>query len=201
MKKKNSQRSRESLMQDLNNLYRQMEEEYNSVANQLELSCADCDDNCCSSYFQHHTYIEWAFLWRGILECSQEKRELFLQRAKDYVQESERCLKQGKTPNLMCPLNSGGWCEMYEYRLMICRLHGVPNQIKMPNGSIKKFPGCIPCQKITAQMDQYPALDRTPLYIKLVELERQFTATKGKNLPKVDMTIAEMLVNGAPPVP
>jgi len=201
MKKKNSRKSRGSLMEDLNNLYRQMEDQYNNIANQLNLSCAVCNDNCCSSYFKHHTYIEWAYLWEGIQTCSQEKRELYLQRAEDYVRESEHSLKQGKTPNLMCPLNSGGWCEMYEHRLMICRLHGVPNQIKMPNGSIKNFPGCNPCQMMTAKMDKFPVLDRTPLYIRLVELERQFTGKKGKSLPKVDMTIAEMLVKGTPPVP
>ena len=200
MTKKNSRKSSDRLLEDLKDLYQQMEDEYNNVANQLNLSCTGCEDNCCSSYFQHHTYIEWAYLWRGIQACSPEKRQLFVQRAKDYVQKSEEMLKQGQTPNIMCPLNTDGWCELYEYRLMICRLHGVPNRIKMPNKTVKDFPGCSPCQKITARMDRFPALDRTPLYIRLAELEREFVGKKGKDLPKVNMTLAEMLVRGAPPV-
>ncbi len=200
MQKKNSRDSKKALLGNLSDLYRQMENEYKQIANQLNLSCATCEDNCCKSYFRHHTYIEWAYLWQGIQSCSQEKKHKFLQRAKDYVRESEDILKQGKTPHLMCPLNTNGWCELYEYRLMICRLHGVPNKINMPDGSSKSFPGCHPCQKITAKMNSFPALDRTPLYIRLVELERLFVGEKGKNLPKVNMTLAEMLVQGAPPV-
>ena len=54
------------LSKKIADLYRRMEEAYDKVAVSLNFSCAGCPDNCCDSFFQHHTYIEWAFLWEGL---------------------------------------------------------------------------------------------------------------------------------------
>ncbi len=81
---------------------------------------------------------------------------------------------------------------------MICRFHGVPNQVSMPDGSRRRFPGCVICQHKTAALSQVPVLDRTASYIKLAELERKFIKEAPHPLPKVDMTLAEMLVQGPP---
>jgi hypothetical protein len=70
----------------------------------------------------------------------------------------------------------------------------------MPSGQTKQFPGCQKCQELTADLSRIPVLDRTPLYIELVQLEREFLGTKRRRLPKVDMTLSEMLVQGKPPV-
>ncbi|PKN45763.1 MAG: hypothetical protein CVU58_08235, partial [Deltaproteobacteria bacterium HGW-Deltaproteobacteria-16] len=42
------------------NLYSRMEQAYDLVARQLDFTCDGCPDNCCDSYFLHHTHVEWA---------------------------------------------------------------------------------------------------------------------------------------------
>jgi hypothetical protein len=195
--KKNPQNS---IFRRLAELYARMEAEYDELASRLGLSCAACSDNCCVSYFQHHTYIEWAYLWRGMDTLDAERRQAVLARAEDNVAQSRELLALGSRPRIMCPLNEAGLCILYDFRLMICRLHGVPNQIRMPSGETKQFPGCHACQRLTAHMPRIPVLDRTPLYIELAQLEREFTESQPGRLPKVDMTLSEMLVQGRPPI-
>ncbi len=47
-------------------IYQAMAAEYDIVAQQIPLTCEGCPDNCCDSYFQHYTYVEWAYLWEGL---------------------------------------------------------------------------------------------------------------------------------------
>ena len=191
---------KKAVFQKLADLYTRMENEYDQLARSIGLSCAQCADNCCRSYFQHHTYVEWAYMWKGLQELDPEHRQVVLQRAQEYREKSRELLAQGQRPRLMCPLNEQGWCILYPYRLMICRLHGVPNQVRMPNGQTKHFPGCTTCQDLTREWSQVPVLDRTPLYIQLVQLEREFLGSRTQRPPKVDMTLAEMLVQGKPKI-
>ena len=176
--------AQDDLFHRLADLYARMEAEYDALASQLGLSCDQCPDNCCVSYFQHHTYIEWAYLWMGMDTLKDEHRQTVLDRARENVSQSRELLARGERPRIMCPLNEDGLCILYPYRLMICRLHGVPNQVRMPNGQIKQFPGCRVCQDLTAHMSRVPVLDRTPLYIQLAQLERDFLGPRCKQLPK-----------------
>ncbi|MFP4428733.1 MAG: hypothetical protein ACLFPB_05380 [Desulfovermiculus sp.] len=184
----------------LADLYARMESRYDEIATRVGLSCDQCADNCCLSYFQHHTYIEWSYLWMGLDTLAPDHRQDVLERARINVSQSQEILAQGQRPRLMCPLNEEGLCILYPYRLMICRLHGVPNQVRMPNGQTRQFPGCQTCQELTANWDRVPLLDRTPLYIELAQLEHDFLGAWAKSLPKVDMTLSEMLIQGRPPV-
>ncbi|MCF8038140.1 MAG: hypothetical protein K9K79_02390 [Desulfohalobiaceae bacterium] len=200
MSKKTKKSGQNKLFSQLELLYAEMEEQYEQVARSIGLDCRDCSDNCCLSYFQHHTYIEWAYLWHGLKKLPEKTRESYLQKARDYLVHQDQALGEGRTPEIMCPLNDRGLCAMYEYRLMICRFHGVPNQVMMPDRSLRKFPGCIVCQQKSRGMSKIPFLDRTPYYIRLVELERKLRKGTAKTLPKVNLTLAEMLVQGPPPI-
>jgi Fe-S-cluster containining protein len=186
------------LLGKLSKLYSGMEEAYNRVAAMIGLSCDGCPDNCCSSYFQHHTYIEWAYLWEGISALSEHKQDEFLDRAKDYVKESRILLAQGLRPHMMCPLNDNGRCQLYQHRLMICRLHGVPNSFVHPGGKKLDFPGCLRSQQLCTSLQKVPVLDRTDLYRELASLEMAFVGPKMKGLPRVKLTLADMLVQGPP---
>jgi hypothetical protein len=187
-----------TLFEKLSRLYAEMEEAYNEVASEIGLSCRLCPDNCCNSYFQHHTYIEWAYLWEGIRSCPDEKQGEFIKRAEAYVTESQAFLAQGLRPRIMCPLNDNGLCQLYEYRLMICRMHGVPNSFVRPDGKKMDFPGCFRCQELCAHLEEVPVLDRTRFYRDLASLEMAFVRSKIKGLPMVNLTLAEMLVKGPP---
>jgi hypothetical protein len=186
------------LFSELSILYASMEHAYKQVADKIGLSCLGCPDNCCNSYFQHHTYVEWAYLWRGLKACSAEEQEGFSKRAKEYVQKSRRSLAMGLRPTIMCPLNVDGLCGLYEHRLMICRMHGIPNTLVRPDGKTLNFPGCFRCQELCSPLRDVPVLDRTSFYRDLAMLEMAFVGPKGKSLPRVRLTLAEMLVQGPP---
>lgn len=184
------------LFEDLADLYAEMEAAYNRVADRLGLSCDGCQDNCCTSFFQHHTHVEWAYLWEGLKACGQDRQKRFLQKAADYVDNSRLILARGDTPKIMCPLNEDGRCRLYTHRLMICRLHGVPNQFVRPDGKALRFPGCRTCQERYTGLEQTPVLDRTAFYKRLAALEMAYVG--GRPRPRVRLTLAEMLVHGPP---
>ena len=186
------------LFQELARLYARMEAAYRLAADRLGLSCQGCPDNCCRTFFQHHTYIEWAYLWEGMMVLPGKRRQMFVERARHYVRESQLLLVQHKPRRIMCPLNEDGLCQAYEHRLMICRMHGVPNHFVRPDGKTMRFPGCVPCQDLYADLAEVPTLDRTPFYKELASLEMAFVKSAGQAVPKVKYTLAEMLVQGAP---
>ena len=182
----------------LSRLYSDMEEAYNRVADKIGLTCLGCPDNCCTTYFQHHTHIEWAYLWKGMQACPDEAQQEFINRARAYVTQSQVLLAQGHRPSIMCPLNDDGRCQLYEHRLMICRLHGVPNSFVRPDGKKVSFPGCARCQGLYSDSEEVPVLERTRFYRDLASLEMAFVGPKRKTLPRVNLTLAEMLLQGPP---
>lgn len=179
-------------------LYSDMERAYDELALTLDFSCRDCPDNCCDSYFEHHTYTEWAYLWEGLLALPEEKREKVVERSRQYLIESERVIAAGERPAIMCPINEEGLCTLYPHRLMICRLHGVPSAMTRPDGMRMEFPGCFRCQEIVRGRENIVHLDRTEMYRRLVLLEMEWLGPKRTVLPRVKMTLAEMVVKGPP---
>ncbi|HFQ81568.1 MAG TPA: hypothetical protein ENK33_09400 [Desulfobacterales bacterium] len=184
-------------MEQLAALFEEMETAYDTTARLLDFSCQGCSDNCCNSYFRHHTYIEWAYLRRGFAALPEERRQTFLSRAEKYVQEAEQALARGERPEIMCPLNDEGRCGLYTHRMLICRLHGVPATMRFPNGQRRSFPGCFRCQEISHGRDNTPAMDRTLFFQRMLLLEREFTKAAG-SLPRLKMNIAEMLLKPLP---
>lgn len=189
-----------SVFTRLADLYARMEAAYNDTARRAGLFCAGCARNCCTSFFQHHTHVEWAYLWRGLNELPAARRDSIVERAREYAREANAALAAGVMPTAMCPLNDDGLCALYPHRLMICRMHGTRNIFTMPGGSVQTFAGChrfVDLQK-DAQDSDFPSLDRTPFYRELAALEMEFRSRASGPLPKVDMTLAEMIVSGPP---
>jgi hypothetical protein len=131
---------------------------------------------------------------------SEENQREFINRAEAYVRQSRVLAAQGLKPNIMCPLNDKGLCQLYEYRLMICRLHGVPNRFIRPDGKEMNFPGCFRCQELCSQPEEVPVVDRTNLYRELASLEMAFVGLRAKALARVNLTLADMLVQGPPDI-
>ena len=190
-----------ALTQKIADLYARMEAAYDKVAAELDFSCQGCPDNCCDSYFQHHTYIEWAYLWDGVMALPEERRRELLARAERYVEECKASLAKGERPQAICPLIDDNLCSLYAHRLMICRMHGVPSAMTRPDGQAMRFPGCFRCQEITGDRQDLPVVERTDFYRELVALEIDFLGPRRNLLPKVKMTLAEMLVQGPPKLP
>lgn len=186
-------------------LYARMQREYDAAARVLDFSCAGCPRNCCTSFFQHHTHVEWAFLWKGLEELPAGRREALLARSRDYLDAARAAQARGETPAAMCPLitregeeGGAGRCGLYSHRLMICRLHGVAHVLQAPGRPRQAFPGCWRHGELAAGRADVPLLDRTPLYLELAALERDFLGPRAGRRPRVDLTLAEMLVQGPP---
>lgn len=181
-------------------LYNAMEQAYDACAAKAGLSCAGCETNCCTSFFKHHTYVEWAYLWRGLHALEAARRDHIIERAGQYLADARASIAKNLRPSAMCPLNEEGRCILYSHRLMICRMHGTRNVFTLPDGTQQAFPGCVrftalPC---ATGANACPSLDRTAYYKELAELEMQFLKKAGRPLPRVDITIAEMIVSGPP---
>ena len=186
-------------------IYDKMVAQYGLAAEPIGMKCDGCTDNCCLSFFQHHTYVEWAYMWEGLNKLPADQLEKIKAQAQDYVDQAQDALSRGERPHVMCPLNideNQGICGLYKHRLMICRMHGVPNMLVKPNGQQITFPGCYRCQELTEKYEKdgqtAPMVNRTSLYKDLVMLEMQFVGKNLRQLPKVDHTIAEMIVLGPP---
>lgn len=191
----------EILVRELAAIHRELQDEYEKVAKELDFSCTGCPDNCCDSYFLHHTYAEWAYLWIGFRQLDAARQEALEGRCRSWLEQCDRAMAMGERPQVMCPLNEDGLCMLYEHRLLVCRTHGVPARMTRPDGREMQFPGCFRCQEII-EVDypgqQPPTVVRTPLFHKLAVLENDLLEGKRHLLPKLRITIAEMLVKGPP---
>jgi Fe-S-cluster containining protein len=180
------------------NLYRDMEVAYDRTAKDLDFSCSGCPDNCCDSFFLHYTYTEWAYLWHGLKTLDDNMLKTITEKASAYVIESEASLEKGERPIIMCPLNSEGLCALYPYRMMICRLHGVPTTFTKPDTQQLHFPGCYRCQEHISTKNALAPLDRTQFFQRLVNLEIELLGNRKRTAPKMKLTIAQMIVKGPP---
>ncbi|GAB6039118.1 hypothetical protein JCM15519_36770 [Fundidesulfovibrio butyratiphilus] len=190
--------SKRVLLHKLTALYDKMAQAF-AAATPQGFTCAGCSTNCCVSHFQHHTYMEWLYLWQGMNALPEERRALYLERARENVRLSSESLARGEIPRVMCPVNDDGACGLYEHRLMICRLYGVPNMLLAHTG-VKEFPGCPSCMDMLKDLPDHAVVDRTPLYRELAGLEMSLLGSRRGQLPKVDLTLAQMLVAGPPKV-
>lgn len=195
------------LVERMRRIYEAMEKEYDQVAGQLNFSCDGCPDNCCDSWFQHHTFVEWAYLWRGFCQLPESWRAEVLRRSRLYISASEQALARNERPQEMCPLNENGRCSLYAHRLMVCRTHGVPATMQRPDGKRLDFPGCFRCQELVGKTRMHasaalnvPRVERTLLLRELAQLENELMEGKRHLYPRLKLTIAQMLVAGPPQI-
>lgn len=185
----------------LADLYQRMDEAYDQTASAAGFHCAGCQHNCCVSHFQHHTMIEWAYFYQGIMALPEGERQRYRSMAQANVDKVQRALGQGQMPAVMCPMNAEGLCQIYHHRFMICRLHGVANTIAPLGRDPRQFPGC-PRYEELATGQNLPPMDRTLLYQELAALDSAFRETLPQNhrnaRAKVDFTLSEMLLLGPP---
>ncbi len=190
------------LVERMRRIYEEMERGYDEVATRLQFSCDGCPDNCCDSWFQHHTFAEWGYLWLGFCQLSETRQAEILERSRLSVVASEQALARNERPQVMCPLNENGRCVLYAHRLMVCRTHGVPATMQRPDGQRLDFPGCFRCQELVKQtfVDEakVPRTERTLLLRELAMLENELMGGKRHLYPRIKLTIAQMLVKGPP---
>jgi hypothetical protein len=62
------------------------------------------------------------------------------------------------------------------------------------------FPGCFRCQELCSHLEAVPVVDRTNLYRGLASLEMAFVGQRVKTSARVNLTLADMLVQGPPDI-
>lgn len=188
----------EQLSDRIADLYQRMEEQYDQVAGQIGLTCDGCPDNCCDSFFRHHTFAEWAYLWEGLRVLPAERLTEIRNRAELYMARVQQLILADEPPLIMCPVNEKGRCAIYRHRMMICRLHGVPAAITRPDGEKMQFPGCFRCQEMTTTKTIFQPMERGGLFQEMIAIETEIRRPATAPMPKIKMTLAEMIINGPP---
>ena len=108
-------------------LYAEMDRQYEHAASHYGFICSGCDDNCCRTRFYHHTFLEYLYIIDGFNRLSAEIKRETRNRARKVCNQ----MNEENTPfGQMCPLNFEGRCILYIHRPMICRLHGIPHELR-----------------------------------------------------------------------
>ena len=177
----------------LQDLFDAMDREYDRAAGHYQFHCDGCRDNCCLTRFYHHTYLEYFYLLGNFEKLEPRQKNAIIARAEAVCRETARAAGNGLPVRLMCPLNIDGLCRLYSFRPMICRLHGIPHELKKPGQKVGRSPGCRTFDERCADKD-YVRFDRTPFYIALARLENEFKQAAGLE-GRIKMTVAEMIIS------
>ncbi len=181
-----------NFLNELKQLYARMDQRYDEIADTYGFQCSGCADNCCLTRFFHHTLVEFLFLRKGFADLDEHVRGEVSHQASDVNEKILQVESGGQVPRVMCPLNRKGLCILYEYRPMICRLHGIPHEFLHPVRDKIIGSGC---HEFEAQCGQkkYLAFNRTPFYREMARLEQCVRGVAGIN-EKFKKTVAQMLV-------
>ena len=177
----------------LKRIYAAMDQAYETAADHYDFACDGCRDNCCRTRFFHHTIIEYIYIAEGLRTLACEKRNDVKSRAMAVIEKTAGVDDIIKPRRPMCPLNFDERCILYPYRPMICRLHGLPHELKKPGQKTIYGPGCATFDRRCGRMD-YFAFDRTPFYLELAKLEQAVKQALGVT-EKFKMTVAEMILS------
>jgi Fe-S-cluster containining protein len=176
----------------LKDIYRSMDEHYGRVSRGYGFECIGCTESCCETRFYHHTWIEFFYLIEGFGFLGKKERQQIKHTAMAVIETYRKAGASTKSVRIMCPLNVEGLCRIYDYRPMICRLHGIPHEVQKPGRQAIEGPGCHFFAERYGTFDYIP-FDRTPFYQEMAVLEQTFRKAIGNN-NKIKMTIAEMLL-------
>ena len=169
-----------------------MDQKYREAADHYGFNCRGCEDNCCYTRFYHHTLLEYFYILKGFHTLDNEKQIEIKHKAQDVCRKTDQADEKGLSDRLMCPLNFDGLCLLYEYRPMICRLHGIPHELQIPKMGYTYKPGCGVFSEQCLQED-YFKFDRTPFYRDMAKLEKELR--QAVNITqKVKYTVAQIFV-------
>jgi Fe-S-cluster containining protein len=182
-----------SFLERLRRLYADMDAAYAQAAAGYGFVCEGCEESCCRTRFYHHTLLEYLCLHDGYRALTVGRREQIRERAAAVAAQQARDPAAGADTTPLCPLNDAGRCGLYAHRPMICRLHGVPHELRPPGRAPTRGPGCAEFHRRCGR-GVYHAFDRTPVYTAMARLESEFQQALGQRR-RLRMTIAEMLLN------
>lgn len=173
-------------------LYAQMDAAWKTAAAHYGFVCEGCEENCCETEFYHHTYIEKNYLISAMERLCPSAIQAIETKAKKVREARLRTIPTEEPLRIMCPLNTNGLCQLYEFRPMICRLHGIPHELRKPGFSPMKHEGC-KAGTLLFKNTCYHEFDRTPFYTEMAGIEMDYRTATGKQ-GRLKQTISEMLL-------
>ena len=178
-------------LERLKAIFADMDRKYKQAADGYGFDCKGCEDNCCMTRFYHHTLVEYVYMLEGFSALDNKTRHGVKHRAAEVCRKTIRADEKQEPVRLMCPLNFDGLCRLYAYRPMICRLHGIPHEIRQSRQGVVYRPGCGAFEEAFHDKS-YFKFDRTPFFFEMAGLEKEFKQVLGLN-QKFKMTVAEMI--------
>jgi Fe-S-cluster containining protein len=175
----------------LKTIFAEMDRKYKQAADGYGFDCKGCEDNCCMTRFYHHTVVEYVYILKGFNALDNKTRHEVKRRAAEVCRKTISADEKGEPVRLMCPLNFDGLCRLYAYRPMICRLHGIPHELHQSGREVVHRPGCGAFAEAFHDKN-YFKFDRTPFFIEMAGLEKEFKQVLGLN-QKFKMTVAQMV--------
>ena len=179
----------------LKQIYAAMDRAYKTAAGHYDFTCDCCRDNCCRTRFYHHTVIEYTYFIEGLKTLTPLKQDEVKSRGMSVVDKTAGVDDNAEPVRLMCPLNFDELCILYPYRPMICRLHGIPHELRKSGQKTIYGPGCETFDRRCGP-GAYFEFDRTPFYLELAKLEQEVKQALGITA-KFKMSVAEMIVTDA----
>lgn len=155
----------------IGNLYSAIDAMYEVAAKHYKFSCEGCNASCCQTRFYHYTYAEFLYLKFGFDALDKSKKEHLKSLSDNYENYYK---KNSEESPQMCPLNENGLCLLYNWRPMICRLHGLPSETQDINMVATFYDGC---EKFIRQKTQdgyvYMTINRTIYYREMSKIENE----------------------------
>lgn len=174
-------------------IYAEMDHAYQSVADRYDFHCRGCEENCCLTRFYHHTWLEYLYLREGFFSLAPDTRQRLRRQAQYVLEKTAEADRTDEPVRVMCPANEDVLCLLYDYRPMICRLHGIAHELHRPGGPVAYGPGCDAFARQTEGRNYLP-FDRTPCYKEMARLESELKAALHLR-EKIRMTVAEMILS------
>lgn len=174
-------------------IYRRIDRAYAEAVKNVGFSCEGCDGTkCCTVDLRIGTLVEMSYLRHGFNTLSHAEQDEILARCRQIIRAKNDAPESELYRNSVCALNTDGMCVLYEYRPMICRLHGMPYFFVGPNDSRMEGDGCPRFTKLYKGMDTISKIDRTPFYREMAALEVEAVRLRGERTKK--LSVAETLV-------
>ncbi len=177
----------------LEKLYSKMDIAWNKIALLYGFECNGCNENCCETEFYHHTLVEKNYLLKGFKQLSAPSIIFAKKWAKKVCTKRDLAAKKGESIRIICPLNLDGKCILYKFRPMICRLHGIPHQLRKPDSLTLFSPGCNAGAHLF-DAKGYIEFDRTPFYIEMAAIEKEYLTSIIGKITRNRQTVAQMLL-------
>ncbi len=181
----------EPYIRRIEEIYRAIDTTYQSAQSHYGFDCTGCGTNCCATKFYHYTHAEGIYLRRGFDGLQEGLKHEVINRAIEY---ETFYLNDNEHRPFFCPLNRNNLCILYQWRPLICRLHGLPYELTDINNNPTFHGGCLRfMSQDRTSLPTYMTLNRTIFYREFAKVEAEIRDILGLQ-PPPPSTVAAIIL-------